>query len=257
MNRAILLGASNLTLSLRLIIHLMRQYCAEPCEVLAAAGHGRSYGRNSRVLVRDLPGIVQSGLWRQLHSIKAEEVHQTYAFLTDVGNDIPYEADPDKILGWVTWCVDQLAMHDARIVMTNLPMASIETMSEMKFNMLRRVMFPSCSLTRNEVVARARQVHQGLIDLAKHRRLMINELDVDSMSFDGIHIAYRKRQVFYQHVLKSFDLGDPNNVPVRREDALLSWQRRPRFAVRRIFGKIEQHQQPSGLLEDQTAVSLY
>jgi len=269
-NRIVLLGASNLTLSLRMIIQLLQQYCGGPSEVLAAAGHGRSYGQNSRVLVRDLPGIVQCGLWRQLHSVKAEDAPRTYALLTDVGNDIPYEVDPEKILKWVTWCVDQLQMQDARIVMTNLPMASIEVMSDMKFNMLRPVMFPSCRLSRNDVVVRARTVHQGLIDLAERKQLVIRDLDPDLMGWDGIHVAYWKRLAFYRQLLKQFVLfeesdahtdagfGHKVTTPLTRRDrSLLPWQRRPRFAVRRIFGKIDRQVQPSGFFKDQTAVSLY
>lgn len=269
-NRIVLLGASNLTLSLQLIIQLIQQHCGGPSEVFVAAGHGRSYGQNSRVLVRELPGIVQCGLWRQLHSVNTESMLPTYAFLTDVGNDIPYEADPDKILNWVTWCVDRLKMHDARIVMTNLPIASIESLSEIRYNLLRKVMFPSCSLTRNEVVMRARMVHQGLIDLAARRQLAISELDPGLMSFDGIHVAYWKRPVFYRQLLRQFELfekRDPrsdmelnhNKVASssQRDRFFLSWQRRPCFAVRRIFGKIERRQQPSGFFKDQTTVSLY
>lgn len=270
-NRIVLLGASNLTLSLRLIIQLIQQYCGGPSEVFAAAGHGRSYGQNSRVLVRDLPGIVQCGLWRHLHSVKAEDASRTYALLTDVGNDIPYEVDPEKILKWVTWCVDQLQMQDARIVMTNLPMASIEAMSDMKFNALRSVMFPSCRLSRKDVVVRAQTVHQGLIDLAECKQLVISDLDPDLMSFDGIHVAYWKRPEFYRQLLKQFVLfeardehtdagfGHKVTAPLtqRERPPLMPWQRRPRFAVRWIFGKIDRQVQPSGFFKDQTAVSLY
>lgn len=270
-NRIVLLGASNLTLSLRLIIQLLQQYCGGPSDVLAAAGHGRSYGQNSQVLVRQLPGIVQCGLWRQLHSIKkAANTFPTYALITDIGNDIPYEADPDKILNWVSWCVDQLRAHDARIVITNLPVSSIESLSEMRFKLLRNVMFPTCRLSRNEVIVRARMVHQGLIDLTERRQLVMCELDPDWMGFDGIHVSYWKRLAFYRQLLKQFELFGQSNLvsdklvdhsitmqPTLNDREFLPWQRRPRFSVRRIFGKIDSRPQPSGFLKDRTTVSLY
>ena len=72
-NRIVLLGASNLTLSLRLAIQQIQHCCGRPSEVLAAVGHGRSYGQSSQVLIRELPGIIESGLWSQLHSCQRTE----------------------------------------------------------------------------------------------------------------------------------------------------------------------------------------
>lgn len=266
-NRLVLLGASNLTVSLRLVIQLMQQYCGSPSEVLVAAGHGRSYGQGSRVLLRELPGIVQSGMWRQLHSAATGAEPATYAFLTDIGNDIPYQAAPEEILSWVSWCVEQLQRRGARIVMTNLPVASIEALSERRFNLLRRVMFSSCSLSRIEVIERARMVHQGLIHLAERRQFALCEVAADWMGFDGIHIAYWKRCAFYRQILRTFEQVTPcddqlesrvnPNAAKEHPGTFLSWQRRPRFAVCRMFGRIKRAQQPSGFLNDQTTVALY
>ena len=54
-NCIILLGASNLTLSLRLVTHLMQQQFGGPSEILVAVGHGRAYGSANQVLLRGLP----------------------------------------------------------------------------------------------------------------------------------------------------------------------------------------------------------
>ncbi len=279
-NRLVLLGASNLTLSLRLIIQLMQQYCGGASEVLVAAGHGRSYGQGSQVLMRQLPGIIQSGLWQQLRPAEADIANTapvTYAFLTDVGNDIPYEAAPEEILNWVSWCVTQLQRCHARIVMTNLPIASIEALSEVRFNLLRNLLFRSCKLSRAEVVARARVVHQGLIDLAERRQLTVCEVEPDWMGFDSIHIAYWKRRAFYRQILQSFEQTVQNadhqrdghqcdsqlegqhhrDAATAHAGSFLPWQQRPRFAMCRMFGTIKRAPQPSGFFKDQTAVSLY
>ena len=37
-----------------------------PLEVFVALGHGRSYGRSTRMLGRQLPGILECGLWPEL-----------------------------------------------------------------------------------------------------------------------------------------------------------------------------------------------
>ncbi|SES83986.1 hypothetical protein SAMN05216326_1058 [Nitrosomonas marina] len=262
-NRIVLLGASNLIFSLRMIIQLMQQHCGSPSEVLVAAGHGRSYGQNSLVLVRELPGIVQCGLWRQLGSAKPMPV---YAFLTDVGNDILYGYSPHQILAWVSWCIHQLHQSGARIVMTNLPMASVRAMPERRFMLLRNILFPTCRLSRDQIVERASTVYQGLHTLAERYQLVLYEPKPEWMSIDGIHVSIWKRRTFYRQLFcgcadsgqflldqtrKVSDLGR------QAKDESSNWQRRPRFAVRRLFGKIQRAEQPSGSLEDNTTVALY
>ncbi|MDR4513461.1 hypothetical protein [Nitrosomonas sp.] len=263
-NRLVLLGASNLTFSLRMIIQLLQQQYGAPSEVLVAAGHGRSYGQNSLVLVRELPGIVQCGLWRQLYASRSVP---TYAFLTDIGNDIPYGYLPSQILRWVSWCIQQLQQSGAHIVMTNLPIDSIKAISERRFKVLRSVLFPTCRLSRDEIFERAYTVHQGLNELAARHLVVLYEPEPKWMGFDGIHVSLWKRQAFYRQLFcycaNSEELGSSHvraaSVIDRCVDnqSYFSWRQRPRFAVRRLFGKIHYAAQPSGCLADSTTVALY
>lgn len=214
-NRIILLGASNLTLSLRLVTHLMQQRLNGPSEILAAVGHGRAYGLANQVLLRGLPGINASGLWPQLNSVG---VLPTYALLTDIGNDILFGSNPEQILRSVVWCVEQLQMQSAKIVVTNLPMASIEDLSERRYTFYRNIFYPFCRLPRSETVSRVRAVHQGLIDLASHRNFTLYEQEPVWFGPDGIHVHYWKRRAFYRDILEQFPLrsdrqGDVEEAP--------------------------------------------
>ena len=85
--RVVLLGASNLVAGLPRVVEAARSVWGGPLDILAAAGHGRSYGRSSRVLWRTLPGILSCGLWEDL---ARRPPASTAALLTDVGNDILY-----------------------------------------------------------------------------------------------------------------------------------------------------------------------
>lgn len=254
-NRIVLLGASNLTLSLRLAIQQIQYHCGGPSEVLAAAGHGRSYGQSSQVLIRELPGIIASGLWPQLDS---GDARPTYAFLTDIGNDILYECLPAQILQWVAWCVDQLQKHSAQILMTNLPIASIASLPEWRYLFFRNLFYPSCRLSRCEAVERARAVHQGLIELAARKQFELCELNPQWMSADGIHYAYWKRDALYRHIFEYFGtIPDQPGFAKGKQSFSQSWQQRPRFAYKKVWGKEKYTPQPSGSLADNTMVSLY
>ena len=55
-DRIIALGASNLTRGFHAIVSAARSAWGSEIQVIAALGHGRSYGASSRVAVRTLPG---------------------------------------------------------------------------------------------------------------------------------------------------------------------------------------------------------
>lgn len=254
-NRIVLLGASNLTLSLRLVIQQIQSRCGGPSEVLVAAGHGRSYGQSSRVLIRELPGIIASGLWSQLES---GEARPTYAFLTDIGNDVLYGYTPAQILQWIAWCVDRLQKHSAHIVMTNLPIVSIESLSQWRYQLFRNLFYPSCQLSREEAVERARIIHKGLIKLAARKHYVLCEQNPEWMSADGIHYAFWKQRAVYQHICEHFgETRDQLGFTEGKQSFAQRWLQHPQFAYKRMLGMEKRSSQPSGLLTDQTVVSLY
>ena len=65
--RLVLLGASNLTKGISLILDAADRGLdvrrGEGFEVMLAYGHGRSYGMDSSLFGRSLPGILDCGLW--------------------------------------------------------------------------------------------------------------------------------------------------------------------------------------------------
>ena len=82
--RVVALGASNLTRGFPILVSAARASAGPDVEVFAALGLGRSYGMESRVLARTLPGILDSGLWAALAGLPPLP---TRAVVTDVGND--------------------------------------------------------------------------------------------------------------------------------------------------------------------------
>lgn len=251
-NRIILLGASNLTLSLRLVIHLVQQRFGGPSEILTAVGHGRAYGVSSQMLWRGLPGIADCGLWRQLNSM---EPRPTVALLTDIGNDILFGVAPERILRSVEWCIAQLQQQSAQIVVTNLPMASIESLSERRYTFFRNIFYPSSRLSRNETVRCARAVHAGLLNMASRLHFTLYEPEPHWFGMDGIHVNYWQRKAFYRNVLQQFP--HPNDKPEfveGEQEFLLTWQRRPEFAYKTVLGREIYCQQPSGELADGSSV---
>src|SRR6478736_5827625 len=137
--RVILLGASNLTRSFPTVVSAVRQTWSEPVEIMAAMGHGRSYGQDSSVLGKKISGIFPCALWQDLQN---RPTLPTAALVTDIGNDMLYGVSPNLMLDWVERCLDRLAEVGATILVTQMPAASIERLGERQFQFFRRMFFP-------------------------------------------------------------------------------------------------------------------
>jgi hypothetical protein len=186
--RLVALGASNLTRGLRTVVDVARQRWGPDVEVLAALGLGRSYGEPSRVFIRTLPGILESGLWAELDRLPPAD---TRAVISDVGNDILYGSSPERIAGWIEACIGRLKRHGANIVVTDLPLHSIRTISPAKFVAFRTFLWPQCRLSHAEVLARAEAVIAGLEALAATHQVQFFHLRPEWYGFDPVHFRPR------------------------------------------------------------------
>jgi len=196
--RIVALGASNLTRGFQTVVSTARVEWGEDVEVVAALGHGRSYGARSRLVIRTLPGILESGLWRQLESLPAAP---TRALVTDVGNDLMYGFSARQTLAWVAEAMERLQRFTRDIVLTDLPVAGIRRLSEGRFLLLRSILFPSCRLSLREVVLAAEHVNAGLAALATARSVQFFRLNPDWYGFDPIHMRPSQWRPAWREIL--------------------------------------------------------
>jgi hypothetical protein len=196
--RVVALGASNLTRGFQTVASSARAAWGPGVEIMAALGHGRSYGAGSRFLVRRLPGILESGLWRHLETAAPVP---TRALVTDVGNDILYGFPPEQVLAWVDEALRRLQRYTGDIVLTDLPLASMGTLSPLKFYAFRSVLFPSCRLSLDDVIERAERVNSGLAALAAERGARLFRLEPSWYGFDPIHIRPASWRTAWSEIL--------------------------------------------------------
>ena len=196
--RVVALGASNLTRGFQTVVSTARVAWGPDVEIVAALGHGRSYGADSHFLVRRLPGILQSGLWPLLESTPPVP---TRALLTDVGNDILYGFPAERVLEWVDEALTRLARVSDELVVTGLPMESIRRLSPRRFRVVRSVLVPSSRQTYDDVRAAAEQVDAGLAALAATHRAAFVALDPSWYGLDPIHIKPSLWRPAWQRIL--------------------------------------------------------
>jgi hypothetical protein len=209
--RIVALGASNLTRGLHTVVAAARDEYGRDVEIVAALGHGRSYGSESTILARTLPGILQSELWSALDRLPPASA--TRAIVSDIGNDILYGFSAAQILDWVHDAVVRLRRHTPHIVLAGLPPVEEQHISEAKFVLMRTVLFPRCRLSLADVAAAAAAVEQGLRQLAAAEQLRFVAMQREWYSFDPIHIRPSLWQPVWREILSGNAVRERRRLP--------------------------------------------
>jgi len=246
--RVVLLGASNLKMGFPQALSRLRG--AGPVEVLAALGHGRSYGTwSSLAWVRRLPGIAQCGLWQELERRPALP---TVALVTDVGNDLLYGAPVPVIAGWVGTCLERLAKRQAELVVGLLPLASLEKVSPVRYHLVRQILFPGRRAARwSAMLDSARELNERLRRLGLEHGARLVEPSPSWYRMDPIHVRRSMRSQAWDEMFRH------PLLPCEGQPA--AGGRLPLFgaAELRLFGVPLRNPQPVCRLKDGSTVALY
>ncbi|MDY7110208.1 MAG: hypothetical protein SYC29_16380 [Planctomycetota bacterium] len=253
--RIILLGASNLTRGLSIVVETARRlFDNEPLHIFAAVGHGRAYGLSSRVLVRSLPSILDCGLWEAIEH-QADEAPPC-ALVTDIGNDFIYGRPPEESIRHVGECLDRLRKLEARIIITQLPIASLRTVPRWRFELVRALLYPSHHLNFDEALAGAEEMNECLCDLAARRGIPAIGMDAAWYALDPIHIRRAHLAEAWARVLSPWRDDPP---AVRAAGSLRRWLSVRRAMPERwwLLGSARRTPQPAARLPDGTVLCAY
>src|SRR4051794_9444408 len=252
--RVILLGASNLTRSFPTVVATVRHTWSEPVEIMAAMGHGRSYGQESLFLGKKISGIFPCALWQDLQS---RLPLPTAALVTDIGNDILYGISPELMLDWVDRCLDRLAELDATIVVTQMPSDSIERLGERRFQFFRRMFFPRSKLSLTDARTLVREINERLVSMGQMRKIPVISASASWYGFDPIHLKWNMKRHAWPVLLAAWRAIEepfafaPSSLWMAAYLAGLEPCDYSQFGFRRHVA------QPNGRLNDGTTISIY
>jgi hypothetical protein len=252
--RVILLGASNLTRSFPTVVATVRQTWSEPVEIMAAMGHGRSYGQDSSVLGKKISGIFPCALWQDLQNRPSLP---TAALITDIGNDMLYGISPDQIVDWVDRCLDRLAKVGAATIVTQLPSDSIDRLGERRFQFFRRILFPSSKLTLADARILVREINDRLIAIGQTRKIPVISASASWYGFDPIHVKRSVMRQAWPALLAAWRaMEEPLTITPSSlwMAAYLSGLEPCEYSK---FGFRRHAAQPNGRLNDGTTISIY
>ncbi len=252
--RVIILGASNVTRDLGTVVATALGVWRGPLDIMAAIGHGRSYGATSNVLGRRLPGILECGLWK---AVAERPPLPTAALVTDIGNDVLYGVPVEQIAAWIEETIDRLQSLDARIVMTRLPLCNLGTLSQRRFLFFRSLFVPSCKLSLAEARSRACQLDEQVERIGRAHGITLVEQQSAWYGLDPIHIRLDRASRVWREILAHW-LDEEQQItkgrlplwPALRLRLLAPQERQLWFYQQRTA-------QPSGQLPNGTLISLY
>ena len=252
--RAILLGASNITLGLPWVVPAVEERLGSPVEIIGSWGHGRSYGVPSSLLYRTLRGIVHSKLWRVLEDLPPRP---TYACLTDVGNDIAFGHTPDEILGWLTTVFERLDRLGAHTLVTGLPLERLRDQSAVNFCVFRMLYFPQYPLRQADILAKVEEVHARVEELTARFGFTFVPKERHWYGYDPIHIQFSHMKEAWEKILRGWD--DEERVAHKRwanpRRAVELWSLRPERYD--IFGEKFLTTQPCYRTRRSSTIAMY
>lgn len=239
----VLLGASNLRISLATVVSTLRSMYSD-LSLFVACGHGRSYGQWSAIPFRALPGITQSELWpaleRHLAGLSvAPQSPAPKALITDVGNDIVFGVPVPRILEWVATCDDTFHRARADLIITLPPRDRLERLSDLHFKVARTVIFPGSRLTRPDMLEAVNALRSGLIALAERTGAIVIDPPAEWYGIDPIHVRRGLRTDVWKSIFARWPVA---SVPTASTPtvSLPPGLMRMRPHHRRYFGR-EQH----------------
>lgn len=252
--RVILLGASNVVRSLPTIVETIHQIWHEPVEIMAAMGHGRSYGHDSVLLGRKISGIFPCALWENLQK---RPPLPTSALVTDIGNDLLYGVPVDRIVEWVTACLERLADVSERTVVTELPLDIVTNLSKVRYQLFRTLLFPRCQLSLGEIQTAAEVLNARLVELAHPPKISVIPASKSWYGFDPIHPKRHMQRRIWPALLAPW--RDTNELSEAARSSLwrVGYLRCLAPSERSVLGWRQRCEQPCGRLNEGTTISLY
>jgi hypothetical protein len=177
--------------------------------------------------------------------------------VTDIGNDMLYGVSPDQMLNWVEGCLDRLKEVGAATIITQLPVDSIDRLSERRFQFFRRILFARSKLTLADARVLAHEINDRLAAIGQRRKIPVISASGSWYGFDPIHVKRSLMRHAWPVLLAAWRaMEEPLTITPSSlwMAAYLSGLEPRNYS---LFGFRRGRAQPNGRLNDGTTISIY
>ena len=170
-----------------------------PLDILAAIGHGRSYGTTSTVSGAFAARHPECGLWEDLQQT-TPPAHRRAASPTSATTSST-AAMSTVILRWVETCLERLQPSPIVWSSRACRWPAFDRTPDWKLRLLVSLFFPSSRVDIAHTLAKARELDTELIAFAGRYRAYVVQPDCDWYAWDPIHMARCQRPAAWQKYL--------------------------------------------------------
>lgn len=239
----VVLGASNVTLGFPRIVAEVRRLFPGRVQLFCAHGHGRSYGTPSWAPFRTLPGLRECGLWEAFRRVRDESpATPVYGLLTDIGNDLLFGKQPERIDEWLAECLAPLKAAGATVTIGRPPVHALGRLGRRRFLAARSFFFPKSPLTYEQMLVDVPRLDELIVERAEANSATTFTPRPEWYGLDPIHIRRTWRPAAWREIVGMWSLADDRaalpEVGVRRRH----WFLGP--AEKKVFGRTRFRQQP-------------
>jgi hypothetical protein len=195
----VFLGASNLARSLDgLKLCIKRCLLPRAASFIHAMGPGRGYVSRGGILNAVYSPILDSGIFEAIRR-KRMKSQQVVALITDIGNDIMYDASPEKIIAGLQYMYNLLDAFETNIFITSIPVDLENDIRELYFHILRKVYFPKSPVTYSQASNNIKAINQFILQSSNQRISVIDDMK-PFYGIDKIHYSILKSQMAWSHI---------------------------------------------------------
>jgi hypothetical protein len=182
--------------------------------------------------------------------------------ITDIGNDLLYGFSTEQLATWLEEVIYRLHQQQFNIVITKLPVESIESVGPFRFRLLKTFFVPGCRQSLEEIKEQSRQVNDSIVHIAKKYQISVIEQPGSWYGLDAIHIRRSCLEDFWRRVVECWSVYKCDTNTHQETSLRSTWQEWFRIGaasaeVRSLAGVMLFTPQPVFQLGDTTRVFMY
>jgi hypothetical protein len=195
----ILLGASNLARARFGLNQYLEKSFPNLISTSIASGPGRAYSVSAGIFGINYSPLKASPIFN-LGREESSNYRQTIALISDIGNDIMYGVPVQKLIQDLENSILNLSGFCSHVFILPIPSKKIESLNHWQINILKRILFPKCTLSPEKIISSIQIVNQFLSELNTPKLTLLKAMD-DCIGWDRAHYDLSKMHIAWTKIV--------------------------------------------------------